>query len=202
MVDAVWSSVRDSGRISQDVLLADGVSVIKRDGLEFVVIDVPRADRGEKPVEIYDRRTKKFIAYVRRGRGDYKATAADVDGMRYDKTSEADRKPLDGYSLGPSVRKRCDATGASFPVSSLPVPGIRIRKKTSSTILVLRQRVMTGFFTQREPVSWPLATSTKLRTISRSFSWIIDRRLPRTSVGTTVSAPRVVTGVEIWSTST
>lgn len=100
LVDAVWSSVRDSGRVSQDVLLADGVSVIKRDDLEFVVIDVPRADRGEKPVEVYDRRTKKFVAYVRRGRGDYKATAADVDGMRYDKTSEADRKPLDDYSLG------------------------------------------------------------------------------------------------------
>lgn len=100
LADVVWSSVRDSGRVSQDVLLADGVSVIKRDGLEFVVIDVPRADRGEKPVEIYDRRTKKFIAYIRRGRGDYRATAADVDGMRYDKTSEADRKPLDDYSLG------------------------------------------------------------------------------------------------------
>lgn len=99
LVDAVWLIARDSRRVSQDILLADGVSIISRDGLDFVVIDVPRADRSEKPIEVYEKRQKKFVAYVRRGSGDYRATTYDIDGMRYDKTPKADRSPLEEFSL-------------------------------------------------------------------------------------------------------
>lgn len=30
--------------------------------MELVVIDVPRAERGDKPVTVYDRRRKGFVA--------------------------------------------------------------------------------------------------------------------------------------------
>lgn len=99
LVDAIWSTVRNPRTVSRDVLLSDGVAIVTRLGLDFVVIDVPRAEREDKPVEVYERSSKSFVAYVRRGRSDQVASRDDLDRMTYDRASEADRRPLEDFSL-------------------------------------------------------------------------------------------------------
>lgn len=99
LADSIWTLVRNPKMVGRDVLLSDSVSVVSRDGMDFVVVAVPRAERDERPVEVYDRRSKSFIAYVRRGTVDQRASSDDLDQMRYDRAAEADRKPLNDFSL-------------------------------------------------------------------------------------------------------
>lgn len=95
-----WSTLRNPQRIERDVMLYDGVHVERVADEDFVVIDVPRAERGEKPVRVYDRRSKGFVAYVRRDDGDFKATDEDIRLMQYDGIPGADRKPLEHFGMG------------------------------------------------------------------------------------------------------
>ena len=99
LVDQIWVTVRNRKVVDRDILLTDGVSVVTRDGLDFVVIEVPRAVRDEKPVEVYSRSARSFVAYVRRGTSDQRATRDDLDRMTYDRAAEADRRALDDFSL-------------------------------------------------------------------------------------------------------
>ena len=99
IVDLVWTSVRNQKIVGRDILLSDSVGVVSRNGLDFVVVNVPRAEREERPVEVYDRPSKSFIAYIRRGTVDQKATKDDLSRMDYDKAAEADRRALEDFSL-------------------------------------------------------------------------------------------------------
>lgn len=99
LADEFWDAVRNPQKVSRDVTMADGVQTICRDGRDFLVIDVPRAERDDKPVSVYDRRAKRFISYVRRGSGDRKASEADLRLMSYDSEPSADRRPLVRFGL-------------------------------------------------------------------------------------------------------
>lgn len=98
--DAFWRDMRNTNKVERDVMFGDGVSTVSRDGLDFLVITVPRAERGDKPVRVYDRRQKSMVAWVRRGSADKRATEPDLNLMTYDKASSADRRALDRYGLG------------------------------------------------------------------------------------------------------
>lgn len=54
--DAFWRDMRNTTKVERDVMFGDGVNMVSRDGLDFLVISVPRAERGDKPVRVYDRR--------------------------------------------------------------------------------------------------------------------------------------------------
>ena len=97
--DAFWRDVRNTTKVERDVMFGDGVSTVSRDGLDFLVISVPRAERGDKPVRVYDRRQKTMVAWVRRGSADKRATESDLNLMTYDKASSADRRALERYGL-------------------------------------------------------------------------------------------------------
>ena len=99
LIDAFWNDVRNPTKVERDIMLADGVSAVTRDGLSIVVVTVPRAERGDKPVRVYDKRKKQMVAWVRRGTGDERASESDLSLMAYDRTSSADRKTLDHYNL-------------------------------------------------------------------------------------------------------
>jgi predicted HTH transcriptional regulator len=99
LIDAFWNDVRNPTKVERDIMLADGVSAVTRDGLSIVVVTVPRAERGDKPVRVYDKRKKQMVAWVRRGAGDKRASEGDLSLMAYDRTSSADRKALDHYGL-------------------------------------------------------------------------------------------------------
>ena len=62
IVDAFWETVRNPKKVSRDITLPDSVRVISRGDMEFVSIEVPRAERDDKPVMVYDRRSKSFVA--------------------------------------------------------------------------------------------------------------------------------------------
>ncbi|WP_072374619.1 RNA-binding domain-containing protein [Thermophilibacter mediterraneus] len=99
LVSDFWNTARNETRVERDVMLPDGAGVERDAGMEFVVIDVPRAERGDKPVRVRDRRRKAFLAWVRRGSGDFEASDADLRQMSYDSQPRADRSPLEEFGL-------------------------------------------------------------------------------------------------------
>ncbi len=120
-VASFWSSLRNPQRVDRDIMLYDGVGVECIAGKDFVVIDVPRAERGEKPVRVYDRHAKGFVAYVRRGDGDFKASDEDIRLMQYDGIPSADRKPLEHFGVdalsGETIRRYRNVFASSKPQS-------------------------------------------------------------------------------------
>lgn len=98
IITAFWNKVRNPQEVSRDIMLKDGVYTIEKEGKEIVVISVPRAERGDKPVSVYDKKNK-WVSWVRRGTGDYKASEQDITLMQYDGIPHADRKPLEGFTI-------------------------------------------------------------------------------------------------------
>lgn len=99
-IDAFWMTVRNPQRVSRDVTLADGVQAVQRDGFDFVVITVPRAERDDKPVSVYSKRDKRFVSWIRRGSTDQRASEDDLRLMSYDSEPGGDRRPLVRFDLG------------------------------------------------------------------------------------------------------
>lgn len=99
LISQFWTSVRNRQVVDRDVMLLDGVREEELLGRRVVVIEVPRAERGEKPVRAYDKKEKGFVAYVRRGEDDLRATDADLRLMSYDGVPGADRRPLHGFEI-------------------------------------------------------------------------------------------------------
>lgn len=95
LITEFWTTVRNPQRINRDIMLLDGVKSVKVDGKSLVLIDVPRAARGEKPVSVYLKGA--FVAFVRRGESDLQATEDDLRLMGYDSIPSADRKPLEHF---------------------------------------------------------------------------------------------------------
>lgn len=99
LMDDYWNTVRNPTKVARDVTLVDGVRLVNRDGRDFVVITVPRAERDDKPVTVYDRKARGFVAWVRRGAGDYRASDEDLRLMAHDSVPSADRQPLERFDL-------------------------------------------------------------------------------------------------------
>lgn len=99
LMEQFWNEIRNPKKVSRDILLHDSVKAVHRDSLDFVVITVPRADRNQKPIEIYSRSEKNWISWIRKGAGDYKASQNELRLMRYDSVAQADRSALDEFGL-------------------------------------------------------------------------------------------------------
>lgn len=106
IISTFWSNVRDRSRVERDVMLSDGVRTQAVQGKELVIIEVPKADRGDKPVRVYDKKAKAFVAWVRKHEGDFRASDDDLRLMSYDNVPGADRRPIE--TLG--VDALCDKT--------------------------------------------------------------------------------------------
>lgn len=99
LLSQFWTSVHNRQLVERDVMLPDGARRENAGGVDLVIVDVPRAERGDKPVRVYDRRSKQFVAYVRRGESDLEATEADIRLMAYDGVPGADRRPLEEFGV-------------------------------------------------------------------------------------------------------
>lgn len=138
--------------------------------MSFVVIDVPRAERDEKPVEAYDRRAKSFVAFIRRGAVDQRASRDGLDRMTYDRASDADRRPLTDFSLEclcPETVQRYRVVFAGNKPSS-PWNSDSLEDFLYHIGAIARGRVPVSI--RRGRACWRLATSTRSPAISRSFS--------------------------------
>lgn len=135
IITAFWNKVRNPQEVSRDIMLKDGVYTIEKEGKEIVVISVSRAECGDKPVSVYDKKNK-WVSWVRRGAGDYKASEQDITLMQYDGIPHADRKPLEGFLLMPLVRLLLNIIGIYLLQGSLKILGYPNRMKTFSILLV------------------------------------------------------------------
>lgn len=100
LINEFWTTVRNTQKVERDVLFGDSVRTISVRDAKVVIIDVPRAERGEKPVRIKRKRDKDFSAWIRRGSSDVKATSYDLRQMDYDNAARADRIALRGFTIG------------------------------------------------------------------------------------------------------
>lgn len=90
--------VNDKRQVSVNVLKKDGVRIIEQNNHKIVVIEVPKADRHDKPVFVYG----DFVhgAYRRGGEGDYRCSHEQIQAMLRDKSdNSADKRIIDSMTL-------------------------------------------------------------------------------------------------------
>lgn len=95
---SLWDGLHDRGRVSQNLLEASDVRVVRVDDVSLLTIRVPRASRAQRP--IYLRGNPLGGTYRRRHEGDYRCPDAEVRRM----LADADPTPQDhrivrGFSM-------------------------------------------------------------------------------------------------------
>lgn len=93
-----WSHINDPQRISANTLSPDDVYIQVLDGKEVIVIQVPRANRHERPIFLDG---NPFTgSYRRDGEGDYHCTYEEVQNMLRDRDdTPVDLAPITSLSL-------------------------------------------------------------------------------------------------------
>ncbi len=93
LVEEFWETLRDPSKISVNILTENNVQIVESQGNRIVVIEVPRANRHDKPVYIG---TDPFSgSYRRNGDGDYHCTPEEVQTMLRDREDSS----RDSHSL-------------------------------------------------------------------------------------------------------
>ena len=79
LIEEFWSILNDKQKVSVNLLTREDITLEDVDGMYIIAINVPKADRKERPVFIGD---NPFSGtYVRRGDGDYPCTEEEVKRM-------------------------------------------------------------------------------------------------------------------------
>ena len=94
-----WDTVRNARKISCDVMFSDDVEVMCDEDREFIVINIPRADRRVKPVKVYDKKAKHMVAWIRRGESDYHCTDDELTRMEHDALPNADNAVIEDLNM-------------------------------------------------------------------------------------------------------
>ena len=98
LIEDFWSMLRQTNKVSVNILSHKDVTVETIDGKEIVAIRVPRAQRSDKPVYIDG--DPLMGSYRRNGEGDYKCTKEEVQAMMRDAAIKTqDMVVLDGMGL-------------------------------------------------------------------------------------------------------
>ena len=98
LIKEFWDIINNRQKVSVSILTNKHVQIIESDGHRIVVIDVPRANRTDKPVYIG---SDPFAgAYRRNGEGDYHCTKDEVRNMMRDQSNMSqDLKVLEQLGL-------------------------------------------------------------------------------------------------------
>lgn len=81
LIREFWDTVNNPKKVSVNILTDKDVFVKEADGNSIVVINVPRAQRTDRPVYLEG---NPLNAYRRNGEGDYKCTREEVQAMTRD----------------------------------------------------------------------------------------------------------------------
>ena len=81
LVKEFWNTVNNPTKVSANILTHANVTVMQMEGASLVVITVPRAGMGQRPVYLNGRLD---CAFRRRGEGDYRCTEAEARAMMRD----------------------------------------------------------------------------------------------------------------------
>lgn len=94
----LWNTLNNSQKISNNILLDNHVYVADYQGLPFIIMEIPRADRREKPIYIG---ADPFKGTFRRNHeGDYHCKRREVLAMMRDQSVESvDNKVLEDMEL-------------------------------------------------------------------------------------------------------
>lgn len=98
IVQNFWNNINNLNKVSANILPTKNVTIEEVNGKSIVVIQIPRADRNDKPIFIGD---NPFVGTFRRnGDGDYKCTAEEVKAMIRDANIKSqDMKLIDNMDL-------------------------------------------------------------------------------------------------------
>ncbi|MDR0221244.1 MAG: putative DNA binding domain-containing protein [Lachnospiraceae bacterium] len=115
-VSDFWSIANNSKKVNINILLDKHVRIEAVDGKQIVVIEVPRAERGFKPVFLDEKPYSE--TYRRDGEGDFRCTAQIVEAMIRDKGERTqdmlilEKMSLDVFDYGTlrSFRNRMRST--------------------------------------------------------------------------------------------
>lgn len=83
LADEFWSKINDGTHVNTNILSRGDIRIEESDGNRIVVIEVPRADRRDKPIFIGS--DPYTGSYRRNGEGDYRCSRDEVDSMLRDK---------------------------------------------------------------------------------------------------------------------
>lgn len=84
MISTIWNTLNNSQKVNTNILLEHHVYHIEYDGMDFVVIEVPRADRRDKPVYIGQDMFQG--TFKRNNEGDYHCTKEEIKSMLRDQS--------------------------------------------------------------------------------------------------------------------
>ncbi len=91
-VQNLWNTLNDKEKVSSNLLRDASVSTVEVDGKQVILIEVPRAERRDRPVFIDGNNRNTFR---RQGDGDYKCTVDEISSMVSDALpTAADRVPI------------------------------------------------------------------------------------------------------------
>ncbi len=98
MLKDIWNILNNSSKISKNILLEDQVYVLNNDGLNYIVIEVPRANRNDRPIYVGDDMFKG--CYKRNLDGDYHCAREEVKAMLRDQSDTSnDSLVLDNVDI-------------------------------------------------------------------------------------------------------
>lgn len=97
MLSDLWSSLNNNKQISANILKRKDVEVLKSGDLEYIKINVPRAENEIRPIYLND--NIKY-SYKRDHSGDYKCTLAEINAMIRDQVVDFDLKALSEFDIG------------------------------------------------------------------------------------------------------
>jgi len=97
LLSTLWSALNNRQKISANLLTQVDVEVLELEGRKFIVVNVPRASRRERPVYLNNRPFEE--TYRRDHSGDYRCSADEVRRMFADQSQEpADSRVLPHFS--------------------------------------------------------------------------------------------------------
>ena len=93
-----WNGINNSQVVSLNILIDRNVHILEDSGKQILVIEVPRANRQDKPIYVGENPFKG--TFRRNGEGDYKCSKEEVNNMLRDQAAiSQDLKVLEGMSL-------------------------------------------------------------------------------------------------------
>ena len=87
LVEEFWHQLTDGAHVNVNILSRDDIRIVESEGNLLVVIEVPKADRKDKPVFIGN--DPYTGSYRRNGEGDYRCSNEEVRSMLRDQADSA-----------------------------------------------------------------------------------------------------------------
>lgn len=108
LVKALWDGLNNPSCVSVNLLTDNDVSISYDAGAPYIVIEVPRAPRQDRPV--YIRNNLASGSFRRNSESDYHCTSEELKALVRDGGDDIDRLVLEEFELG----SLCEETVASY----------------------------------------------------------------------------------------